>query len=167
MKSARSHRHITYLVFLILTTVTVLSVVAPQAHTQGPDLTASSFQAFNQLAQVYESGGAAPDLVAKLNVAIAQIQEAKILRAQGNSTGAANLEQQAQSTISEMENAIPAAQLKAQQESTSKTIFVIASIPVVVIVSTLIFYTTLRTWRWYERAKLFEMRVVEKKKTED
>lgn len=166
MKSVRSYRHITYLLFLILATASVLSIVTPQANTQGVDLTASSFQAFNQLQQLYETGGTAPDLVARLNVAIAQIQEAKILRAQGNDTGAAKLEQQAQSTIHEVENAAPAALLKAQQESTSRTLLVIASIPVVVMVSTLIFYVTLRTWRWYERAKLFEMRIAEKK-TED
>lgn len=167
MKSERSHRQITYLLFLILTTLSLLGTMTHYANTQGVDPTASSYQAFNRLAQVYESSGTAPDLVAKLNVAIAEIQEAKILRAQGNSTGAANLEQQAQSTISEVENAVPAAQLKAQQESTSRTLFVIASIPVVVIVSTLIFYATLRTWRWYEKARLFEMRIVEKKETKD
>jgi hypothetical protein len=156
-----------YLLFLILTAVSMLPMIAPQANTQAVDLTSSSFQAFNQLQQVYEIRGTAPDLVAKLNVAIAQIQEAKILRAQGNDTGAAKLEQQARSTITEVENAVPAARLKAQQESTSRILFVIASIPVFVIVSTLIFYAALRTWRWYEKAKLFEMRIVEKKKTED
>jgi hypothetical protein len=163
VKSVRSHHHLTYLLFLILTTVSVLSIVAPQANTQGANVTSSSFQAFNQLQQLYEMGGTAPDLVVKLNVAIAQIQEAKILRAQGNDTGAASLEQQAQSAITVVENAVPAAQLKAQQESASRTLLVLAFIPVVVVVSTLIFYAALRTWRWYERAKLFEMRIVEKK----
>jgi len=141
--------------------------MTPQANTQSQDLTASSFQAFNQLAQVYKSGGTAPDLVAKLNAAVAQIQVARIMRAQGNGTGAAKLEEEAQSTITEVENAIPTAQRVAQQESAARTLLVIASIPVVVIVSTLIFYAALRTWRWYEKAKLFEMRIVEKKKTED
>jgi hypothetical protein len=167
VKSARCHRQITYFLFLILSALSFLSAITPHVNTQSLDLTASSYQAFNRLTQVYESGGIAPDLVAKLNVAIAQIQGAKILRAQGNDTGAAKLEQQAQSTITEVENAAPAAQLKAQQESISRTLLVIASIPVVVVVSTLIFYAALRTWRWYEKAKLFEMRIVEKKKTED
>ena len=62
----------------------------------------------------------------------------------------------------------PAAQQKAALDSTTRTIVVVASIPVVVAASTLIFYVTLRTWRWYERMKLFEMRiVVGEKKTED
>ena len=99
-------------------------------------------------------------------MALTQIQEATILRAQGNVTGAIKLEGQAQSAITDVEKAIPAAQSKAQQDSTSRTLLVIASIPIVVIISTLIFYVALRTWRWYERAKLFEMRIVEKK-TED
>jgi hypothetical protein len=111
-------------------------------------------------------GGTRPDLVAKLNLAIAQIEDAKILRAQGNEAGAAKLEEQAQSTIAEVEGAVPAATLKAQQELTNRTLLVIAYIPVVVIASALIFYTSLRAWRWYEKAKLFEMRIVEKK-TED
>ncbi len=108
-------------------------------------------------------GGSAPDLVTKLNVAIAQIEEAKILRAEGNDTGAAKLEQQAQFTINEVGDAVPATELIAQQESTSRTLLVIAAIPVVVVVSTFIFYAALRTWRLYERAKLFEMGIVEKK----
>lgn len=147
--------------------VNLLSIMSPQANTQSVDLTASSYQAFSQLARVYQSGGTAPDLVAKLNVAITQIQESKIMRAQGNGTGAAKLEEQARSTIVEVENAIPFAQANSQEESTTRVLFVIASIPVVVILSTLIFYSVLRTWRSYERAKLFEMRIVEKKKTED
>ena len=167
MKSVRSRRQTTYLLFVILATASLLNTMTPQANTQSQDLTASSFQAFNQLAQVYKSGGTAPDLVAKLNAAVAQIQVARIMRAQGNGTGAAKLEEEAQSTITEVENAIPTAQRVAQQESAARTLLVIASIPVVVIVSTLIFYAALRTWRWYEKAKLFEMRIVEKKKTED
>jgi hypothetical protein len=166
VKSVSSHRHIAFLLFLILATLVLFSTMTPQANTQSLDLTASSYQAFSQLAQVYQSGGTAPDLVAKLNVAIAQIQEARIVRAQGNGTGAAKLEEQARSTIVEVENAIPVAQANAQEESATRALFVIASIPVVVILSTLIFYAALRTLRWYERAKLFEMRIVEKQ-TED
>lgn len=106
-------------------------------------------------------------MVAKLNSAVAQIQGAKVARAQGNTTGVARLEEQARSTIAEVENATPAAQAKAQQESTTRTLFVVATIPVVVFASAFIFYAALRTWRWYEKEKLFEMRIVEKKKTED
>jgi hypothetical protein len=155
-----------YLLLFILSMTSALSLVVRQANMQNADLTSSSFQAFDQLRQLYEIGGTRPDLVAKLNLAIAQIEDAKILRAQGNEAGAAKLEEQAQSTIAEVEGAVPAATLKAQQELTNRTLLVIAYIPVVVIASALIFYTSLRAWRWYEKAKLFEMRIVEKK-TED
>jgi hypothetical protein len=66
-----------------------------------------------------------------------------------------------------VENAIPTAQASAQQESTARTLFVVAAIPVAVFVSTFIFYASLRAWRWYEKQKLFEMRIVERKETED
>jgi ABC-type enterochelin transport system substrate-binding protein len=134
---------------------------------QNADLTASSYQAFSELAQVYQSGGRAPDLVAKLNVAIAKIQDAQVARAQGNVTGAASLEEQARSAIAEVENAVPAAQASAQQQSATRTLFVVATIPVAVFISAFIFYASLRTWRWYEKEKLFEMRIVEKKENED
>jgi predicted 2-oxoglutarate/Fe(II)-dependent dioxygenase YbiX len=142
-------------------------MMLPQANMQNADLTASSYQAFSQLAQVYQSGGTAPDLVAKLNVAVAKIQDAQAARAQGNVTGAASLEQQARSAIAEVESAIPVAQASARQESAARTLFVVATIPVAVFVSTFIFYASLRAWRWYEKEKLFEMRIVEKKETED
>jgi hypothetical protein len=64
-------------------------------------------------------------------------------------------------------NEVPAAQQKAQAESTTRAILVFVPIPLVVAVSTFLFYSALRTWRWYEKTKLFEMRIVEKKKTED
>jgi hypothetical protein len=164
---SRNHRKIVYLTFFFLATISTLSVTVPQARSQSAGLTSSSFQAFDQLQQVYQIGGTAPDLVAKLNVAIAEIQEAKILRTQGNQSGAANLEQQAQSMITQLESAIPPAQLTAREESTSRTILVIVSVPLAVIVSSLMFYTTLRIWRWYQREKLFEMRIVYDKKAED
>jgi hypothetical protein len=150
----------------MLAAVTLFSIMWPQAHMQNVDLTASSYQAFGQLARVYESGGTAPDLVAKLNVAVAKIEEAQVARAQGNVTGAARLEEQAQSAIAEVESASPAAQASAQHDAATRTVFVVATIPVVVFISTFIFYASLRTWRWYEKEKLFEMRIVEKK-TED
>jgi hypothetical protein len=151
----------------MLATAGLFSMILPQAGTQNADLTTLSYQVFSQLAQVYQSSGTAPDLVAKLNVAVAKIQEAQIARAQGNATGATSLEEQARSTIADVENAIPAAQARAQQESATRTLITVATIPIVVFISTLIFYASLRTWRWYEKEKLFEMRIAEKKKTED
>jgi hypothetical protein len=167
VKSAHGHRQTGYLLLLMLAIVSLFSMILPQANMQNADLTASSYQAFSELAQVYRSGGTAPDLVAKLNVAVAKIQEAQVARAQGNFSGAASLEQQARSTIGKVENAIPTAQASAQQESTARTLFVVAAIPVAVFVSTFIFYASLRAWRWYEKQKLFEMRIVERKETED
>jgi ABC-type enterochelin transport system substrate-binding protein len=151
----------------MLAIVSLFSVVLPQANMQNANLTASSYQAFSQLAQVYRSGGTAPDLVAKLNVAITKIQEAQVARGRENVTGAVSLEEQARSAIAEVENAIPAAQASAQQQSATRTLFVAATIPVAVFISAFIFYASLRTWRWYEKEKLFEMRIVEKKETED
>ena len=151
----------------MLAVVSVFSIMLPQANMQNADLTTSSYQAFTQLAQVYQSGGTAPDLVARLNGAITKIQEAQIARAQDNATGAASLEQQAGSAIAEVEGAIPDAQASAQQESTARTLLVVATIPAAVFVSTFIFYASLWAWRWYEKEKLFEMRIVEKKETED
>jgi hypothetical protein len=155
------------LLLLIVAIVSLFSLMLPQANMQNADLTVSSYRAFSELAQVYQSGGTAPDLVAKLNVAVAKIQEAQVARAQGNVKGAAGLEQQAGSAIAEVEGAIPAAQASAQQQSATRTLFVVATIPVAIFVSTFIFYASLWAWRWYEKEKLFEMRIVEKKETED
>jgi len=47
-----------------------------------------------------------------------------------------------------------------------RTILVLTTVPLVVVASTFLFYVSLRTWRWYERMKLYAMRIVEKK-TED
>jgi hypothetical protein len=155
------------LLLLTLAITGVFGTMLPRASMQTVDLTASSYQVFSQLAEVYQSGGTAPDLVAKLNVAVAKIQEAQVARAQGNVTDAASLEEQARSAIAEVENAIPAAQASAQRESTARTMVAVTMIPVAVFVSTSIFYASLRAWRWYEKEKLYKMRIVEKKETED
>jgi hypothetical protein len=151
----------------MLAVLSILSMMLPQANMQNADLMTSSYQAFTQLAQVYQSGGAAPALVAKLNDAVARIQEAQVARAQGNVTGAAGLEEQARSAIAEVENGIPIAQASAEQDSAARSLFAVTMIPIAVLVSTFIFYASLRGWRWYEKEKLFEMRIVEKKETED
>jgi hypothetical protein len=145
----------------------LLGIMVPKVTTQTSDLVASSYHTFNLLADVYRLGGAAPELVAKLNIALEQMQEARIKRAQGDEAGAARLEEQARSTIAEIENAIPAAQQRAERDSATRMLFVLASIPVAVIISTFTFYLALSTWRRYERLKLYEMRIVENKKSED
>jgi hypothetical protein len=165
--SARVLRTSRYLLLVILAMLSVLSIATFQVSTQNSELTASSYEVFNQLAGVYKSGGVAPDLVAKLNLALTQIHQAHVKRNQGDATGAAMLEDQARSALADIQKAIPARQQEAERKSTTRALLVMASIPIVVILSTLVFYAALRTWRWYEKAKLFEMRIVEKKTTED
>ena len=124
-------------------------------------------QAFTQLAGIYRSDGNAPELVAKLNVALELIQEARSRKLDGDEAGALALEEKARAAISEVLSEIPVAQERAQRESTQRTLTVLLSVPVVVALSTFIFYAGLRTWRWYEKTKLFEMRIVEKKEEKD
>jgi heme/copper-type cytochrome/quinol oxidase subunit 2 len=94
------------------------------------------------------------------------IQDARVKRAQGDVTDANTLDNEAGSMIQSVLAAVPAAQQEATRDSTIRTITTVALIPVVVALSTLIFYATFRTWRYYEKMKLYEMRIVEKK-TED
>lgn len=151
--------------FVLLATMVILlgasaRFVASQASN---DPTTLSYQAFGQLSKVYQSGGQTMDLVAKVNSALGMIQEARMKRAQGNTADAMRLEDGARSIIHSVLAAIPAAQEQARSDSASRELTVAALIPVVVVLSTLIFYAALRTWRYYERLKLYEMRIVEKK----
>jgi hypothetical protein len=138
----------------------------PSASTS-EELTDSARQVFSQIAGIYRSGGSAPELVAELNSALELIREARYKRLGGDESGALVLEEQARLALSNIMNKIPAAQQKAQHEATIRTIMVIVYVPVVVALSTFIFYVALRTWRWYEKSRLFEMRIVEKKKEMD
>jgi len=131
------------------------------------DPTGSARQAFAQLAGIYRSGGNAPELVAKLNVALELIQEARSKRLDRDQVSALALEEKARVAISEVLGEIPAAQEKAQRESTNRTLMVLLYVPAVVALSTFIFYVALRTGRWYEKTKLFEMRIVEKREEKD
>jgi len=138
----------------------------PSASTS-EELTDLARQAFSQIAGIYRSGGSAPELVAELNSALELIREARYRRLGGDESGALVLEEQARLALSDIVDKIPAAQQKAQHEATIRTIMVIVYVPVVVALSTFIFYVALRTWRWYEKSRLFEMRIVEKKKEMD
>ena len=126
------------------------------------DPTTLSYLAFNQLQAIYRSGGNAPDLVAKLNLAIGLIQEARIKRTQGDLADAANLEDNARTVIQSVLTAIPAAQMEAIHNSFDTQVTVVALIAATVISSTLLFYAFLRTWFYFEKMKLYEMRIVEK-----
>jgi predicted PurR-regulated permease PerM len=155
---------VTTLFFLLIAILILISFAAPHAASQtSNDATTLSYQAFSQLANVYRSGGQAPNLVAKLNIALGVIQDAQLKRTQGDLPEAKKLEDQAKSIIQSTQNSIPNAQEKAIRDSNTKTLTIVASIPLVVVLSTFIFYAGLRTWRYYTKMKLYEMRIVEKK----
>jgi hypothetical protein len=155
------------LAILIFAALFLLISVAPHVGSQASSTPVDlSYQAFGQLAAVYRSGGQAPDLVAKLNSALGMIQDAQIKRDQGENTDANRLEDQTRTIIQSVLSAIPAAQEEAIRGSNSRTVITVALIPIVVALSTFVFYATLRTWRYYEKLKLYEMGIVEKK-TED
>lgn len=163
---AKTQRPVT--LFLLLVSVLLLvGSITPSADSQtSNNPTDLSYEAFRQLAAVYHSGGQAPDLVAKMNSALSMIEEAHNKRTQGNIGDANRLENEAGSTIQSVLSAIPAAQEEAASDSANKVLIVVALVPVGILLSTLMFYATLRTWRYYERLKLYEMRIVETK-TED
>ncbi len=139
---------------LILTNVSL-------SYTQTTDVTTLSYQAFDQLAAVYSSGGTAPDLVSRLNSALSIIEAARLERAQGNTSNALALEDQARSIIQQLSNQIPAAQQQAVQASNLRVEIVLAGSVFVVALLTFCFYGSLRIWRWYEQEKLFEMRILD------
>ena len=156
------------IILLVLAVLILLNSVTRYGATQtSEDSTALSYRAFNQLADVYRLGGSAPDLVAKLNVALGQIQEVRTKRFQGDNASAARLEDQARSTIADIMKDVPVAQQRAGRDSMSRTVVIVSLVPVVVALSTFMFYGGLRGWRWYEKTRLFGMRIVEKKKIED
>jgi len=149
---------------LALAVALTLFVIAPQVSPQQQqDLTSASEHAFVGLFNVYQSGGQAPDLLAKLNAALELIQAAGDDRVQGNLTGAAVLEMQARLILKEVEQGSPAAQEQALESTRNKTYAVIASVPIAVIISTVAFYYGLRVWRLYEKKKLFEMEIIGEK----
>ena len=151
-------------IVMTLLGVVLLLLIARQVVSQTTnDPIALSYQAFSQLTSVYRAGGQAPDLVVRLNQALGMIQDARIKQAQGDIPDANRLEDQARSNIQSVLNSIPAAETQAIHDSNSRTFTVVASVPTIVVLSTFIFYVGLRSWRYYEKMKLYEMRIVEKK----
>jgi hypothetical protein len=154
-------------VFLILILSFPFLVIAkvPLANAQSSeDLTTLAREVFSRIAQIYRSGGESHELVAKLNSALELIQQAESKRSQGDEANALKLREQARVEISEIMNDLPLAQQKAQSNLTTRSLIVFLQVPVIVALSTSIFYVGLKTWRWYEKTKLFEMRIVEKRK---
>jgi hypothetical protein len=62
--------------------------------------------------------------------------------------------------IEQLSNQIPAAQQQAVQESNLRVEITIAGAVFVVGLLTVCFYGSLRVWRWYEKEKLLEMRIL-------
>jgi hypothetical protein len=165
-RSSHHHRPVTLIALLgcivILNAAFLVSIIGAQQDAQS-----LAFQAFTGLTDVYKRGGEAPDLVAKLNTAIDLIQQAQMKRNSGDDAQAAALEEKARTQITEVIGKIPATQQVADRAAQSRTLTVILLIPASVVVSTFIFYGALRTWRAYQRLKLYEMTIIEKKKTQD
>jgi hypothetical protein len=138
---------------LILTNISL-------SYTQTSDMSTLSYQAFDQLAVVYSSGGTAPNLVTRLNSALSLMEAARVERAQGNASNASALEDQARSIIAQVSSQIPAAQQQAVQVSNLRVETTIAGAIFVVGLLTVCFYGCLRVWRWYEKEKVLEMRIL-------
>jgi len=144
---------------MLLVLILILTKVS-LSYTQTPDATTLSYQAFDQLAAVYKSGGTAPGLVSRLNSALSLIETARNERAKGNARNASTLEAQARSIIEQVSNQIPAAQQQAVQGSNLRVQTIVGVGAFVVGLLTFCFYGSLRVWRWYEKEKLFEMRIL-------
>jgi len=159
---------LTAFALLVLIMTSPVGEAALQAIISPPEDPANmSRNVFAHLSDVYRSGGNAPDLVARLNVALELIDEARLKRLNGEESQAVLLEEKARVIMTGIVDELPAAQQRAQRDATAKILLVVISVPVVVVLSTLLFFAALRTWRWYEKTKLFEMEIVEKKKEED
>jgi CHASE3 domain sensor protein len=148
------------LLAILLLTITMATYVSSQEAT---DATTLSYQTFLQLKTIYQSGGKAPTLLAKVNRALILIQEAQAKRSQGNAVAANGLENEARSTMQSVLGTLPAAQEQAAQQARARTIIVVTLIPLVVLLSSSTFYAIIRIWRAYERMKLYEMKILEKK----
>ena len=152
------------LVLVFMLAIGTVIGVATRAQAGPEDLTALARETFTEISAIYQSGGEPRELVDRLNNALRLLEQARLERQKGDETNALRLEESAREMILKIKEDIPAASEKAQHESTMTILKVLASIPVSVGLSTFAFYTGLKIWRWYEKAKLFEMRIVEKKK---
>ncbi len=128
------------------------------------DVTALAQETYGRLAQIYRSGGSAPELIGRLNDALGLVHEAQLKRLSGDESGAVALEEQARVIILQVASEASSVQQKAQQDSTNRTVIAIVTVPLVSAISTLVFYAALRTRRRHEKARVFGMRIVEKKK---
>jgi hypothetical protein len=98
--------------------------------------------------------------VAKLNQALALMDEARLKLLQGNGAEASTLQGQANSLLTDVLNQTPPVQQGAANEQSVKAWLTFGMVPVAVLLSTLLFYASLTTWRRYEKSQLFEMRII-------
>ena len=160
--------HLTAFALFVLIMTSLVGEAALQVIISPPeDPTNMSRNVFAHLSDVYRSGGNAPDLVARLNAALELIDEGRLKRLNGEESQAVLLEEKARVIMTGIVDELPAAQQRAQRDATAKILLVVITVPVVVVLSTSLFFAALRTWRWYEKTKLFEMEIVEKKKEKD
>lgn len=101
-------------------------------------------------------------MVSRLNSALALIAEARTKRTQGDEANALILEGQARTILEQVLPEIAPAQQEALQAMRLKTQTLSAEGALVVFLLTIAFYGCLRTWKWYEKEKLYEMRIVAK-----
>jgi len=146
--------------WLLIASLIVLCA-APHALTQQPASTeALSYRTFSGLATIYQQGGQSPQLVAELNQALGLMDEAHVKLLQGNDADATKLEGQANSILTDVLNQTPAAQQTAANDRTWRILTTVSLIPLAVLLSTLLFYISLRVWRRYEKSQLFEKRII-------
>ena len=154
-------------VLLVSLSLCTLLLTAPPTTETSPsstqnDAVAQSYEAFNLLARIYSAGGETPDLVARLNTALGLIQEAQVRLANGDNASAVQLDNEAHSIIAKVISDIPNAQQAAAHQTSIRFIIVIGSVPVIVSLTTLLFYVVLRIRRWDEKTRLYEMQIIEK-----
>ena len=155
----------TLLIIVLLASIIIVAgaFLISETAAQG-DPQSLAYQAYTGLANVYSKNGAAPDLLDKLNSAVDLIQRSKVAQDKGDSTLAAQLNEQARTQLTEVINQIPQAQQNANLAASNTMLTTILLIPISTAIATFIFYVAVRTWRGYERLKLYEMEIVEKEK---
>lgn len=93
-------------------------------------------------------------------MALGLIEDARTKRAQGDSASALRLEDQARTILNQLPPDIRTAQQQALHDSTLRAQATYGEAALVVALLTLCFYGCLRIWRWYEKEKLYEMRIL-------
>lgn len=152
-------------VLLVVSAAALTSLTAPNTTAQTPEgLSILTYKAFSQVAEIYHTGGNAPDLVAKLNDVLQLIHEAQLKRSKGDVTTALKLEDQARTEDKDIMNEATAAQQIAENDASTKTLLAILGVPLSAGLSTYLFYAALRARRWYDKGRLYEMIIIERPK---